>query len=167
MLRIIRKFLIGVLGLLIFAVILLLATGNKYILTAGARTYLKGHNTANINDHAYFQTHTIEAGLVQPWAVSSASTEGSLPAELNDHLIANDAAAFLVIHEGQIVAEQYFQGYLPDSRTNSFSMAKTMVTMLLGMAIEDGIIEGLDQPITELLPAIDDDVWIRMGRTIL
>ncbi len=72
-------------------------------------------------------------------------------------LEANGAVAFLVAHKGKLLAEHYMQGYGPDSKTNSFSMAKTIVTLLVGAAIEDGAISGWDQNITSLIPEFAAD----------
>ena len=56
-----------------------------------------------------------------------------------------------------MVHEQYFGGYGELSRTNSFSMAKTVLTMMVGIAIEEGIIASFDQPITDYLPEFNSD----------
>ena len=64
---------------------------------------------------------------------------------------------FLVVMGGEIITEKYFDGYSDSSLTNSFSMAKTFVTMLLGKAIEEGYIDSLRQPITDFLPEYVDD----------
>ena len=155
--RLIKKLIVGLIVLIALVVLLLLVTGHKYILTATSRTYLQGHNTANINDHEMFDTRIIKAGAPQPWALHPQYKPDALPIDLTLQLKADDAVAFLVVHQGQLTAEQYFLGYGPDSQTNSFSMAKTMVTMLLGIAIEERFIQGLDQPITDFLPEFKDD----------
>src|SRR5690606_22081684 len=43
----------------------------------------------------------------------------------------------------------------PDSRTNSFSMAKSVVAALLGKAMADGHIQGLEQPVADFFPQFD------------
>ena len=48
-----------------------------------------------------------------------------------------------------IVFEKYYLGYNQDSISNSFSMAKSFVSAMLGKAISDGYIKGLDQPVSD------------------
>ena len=61
--------------------------------------------------------------------------------------------AFLVIHQDSLLHESYYDGYGEDSKSNSFSMAKSFVSALLGKAIEEGKIESLDQKVGDFLPA--------------
>ena len=155
-----KRFVLGLGTLPVIASLALLLSGHGYIFTALSRTYLAGHPTANIDDHAVFDTRTITAGDPQPWPLHP-NYRDALPEAFANALVAGDAIAFLVVHDGRLLAEQYFQGYGPDSRTNSFSMAKTVLTLLVGRAIEDGLIDGLDQPLTALLPEFDDDPLAR------
>ncbi len=151
-----KKLLIILAALLCTAWLALVVSGHGYILTAVSRTYFAGHPTANIDDHNVFATRIIAAGTPQQWT-KHPDYPVSLPAPLASAVPADDGVALLVIRDGQLIAEQYFAGYDEASRTNSFSMAKTVVTMLLGFAIEDGLITGFDEPLTTLLPEFDDD----------
>jgi CubicO group peptidase (beta-lactamase class C family) len=161
-----REFIVGIkkLGLVVLAVATLfclglLITGNGYLFAAVSRTYLEGYDTANINDHRVFENRSIEASLAQPWPVHPNYIADDLPRQLVEYLGQYQTAAFLVIHQGQILGEQYFLDYNESSITNSFSMAKTVLTLLLGIAIDDGLINGLDQKIVEFLPEFKDDEY--------
>ncbi|MEL6367822.1 MAG: serine hydrolase [Pseudomonadota bacterium] len=153
----IKRILVVLLSLPLLGVALLSVTGHGYILTAVSRTYLKGHPTANIDDHQFFETRTIRASDPEPWPLHPESIGDDLPQPLLDYMDKNEAVAFLAIHKGQVFAEYYEPPYDARSRTNSFSMAKTVITMLLGIAIDEGFVSGLDQPITTLLPEFSDD----------
>ncbi|MEM1439910.1 MAG: serine hydrolase, partial [Pseudomonadota bacterium] len=146
-----KKFILGLGALPVIASLALLLSGHGYIFTALARTYLAGHATANIDDHEVFDTRSIDAGVATPWPLHP-DYRDTLPEAFAASLVDGDAVAFLAVHKGELIAEQYFQGYTADSRTNSFSMAKTVLTMLVGRALEDGIIDDLEQPLTALLP---------------
>ena len=161
----IRTVLLGLAALLLIAVGALYVTGHGYILTALQRTYLQGHVTANIDDHRAFETRTIAAGTPEPWPMHPEGIGDALPQALLDYLIAHESAAFLVIYEGQVFAERYFEPYGPRSKTNSFSMAKTVVSLMLGKAIEQGVVRGLDHPLIDLLPEFSDDP-LAAGATI-
>lgn len=62
--------------------------------------------------------------------------------------------SFLVVKNDEIVYERYFQGADESSRLTSFSMAKSFVSALVGIAIEEGYIESVDDPITRYVPEL-------------
>jgi len=62
--------------------------------------------------------------------------------------------ALLVIQDGAIVHEQYRKGMTPDSRHTIFSMSKSIIATLMGIALEDGVIGSLDDKVTDYLPAM-------------
>ena len=159
----VKKLLVGLLIAPLLLVALLFASGHGYIWSAFSKTYLVGNPTANINDHAEFNTREIANAAPQPWLLHPQFEPGVIPAPLEEYLTANGGVAFLVIHRGQILAEYYRKQYGPHSKTNSFSMAKTVVSLLLGKALEDGHIESLDQPITDFLPEFESDPHGRLA----
>jgi CubicO group peptidase (beta-lactamase class C family) len=57
------------------------------------------------------------------------------------------SVAYLIIKNDSIFHEEYYDGYSDTSKSNSFSMAKSMVTGMLGKAIEEGKIESIDQKV--------------------
>lgn len=63
-------------------------------------------------------------------------------------------AGLLVIKSGTIVYERYGLGNTEDSRWISFSVAKSVVSMLVGAAIEDGYIASVDEKVTDYLPRL-------------
>jgi CubicO group peptidase (beta-lactamase class C family) len=60
--------------------------------------------------------------------------------------------AALVVKDGAIVAEEYRNGYGPNVAHQVSSVSKSIVSALVGIAIGEGAIRGVDQPIAELLP---------------
>lgn len=56
-----------------------------------------------------------------------------------------ETRALLVLHRGQVVAERYAPGYGPDSRFQSWSIAKTVTGLLIGLMVSDGRL-ALDDP---------------------
>ncbi|MDQ3856222.1 MAG: beta-lactamase family protein, partial [Chloroflexota bacterium] len=73
---------------------------------------------------------------------------------LADLLQSTGTTAFLVIHKDQLVYETYLNGYNRDSVQTSFSMAKSYVSALVGIAIEEGHIRGVDDPVTRYVPEL-------------
>jgi CubicO group peptidase (beta-lactamase class C family) len=150
-----RIFLCALSGLLLTVAVatgLLYATGHGYVVRAVSQTILKGYSTTRIDDHSDFENNVIRAGTQQPWALHEQygriSPTDTLRRELEDF----QTVAFVVVKDGKLLFEEYWDGYSDRSLTNSFSMAKSVTTMLLGKAIEQGYIRGLDQAITDFIP---------------
>ena len=73
---------------------------------------------------------------------------------LNEFLERVTATGLLVIQNGRIVNEQYFQGADAQSRFTSWSVAKSFVSTLVGMALDEGKIKSIDDPITRYVPSL-------------
>jgi len=65
-----------------------------------------------------------------------------------------DTHAFAVAHEDRLVYERYFGGSDRGTLETSFSVAKSFVSTLVGIAIEEGLIRGVDDPVTDYLPEL-------------
>ena len=150
-------------SLKVLAVVLLLAvgglyaTGNQFLLKGLWATYLHGNVTATIDDAPFFDTRTVEAGTPQPWSLAADYNKMTLPAALRTSLEQTQTVAFLIVKGGEIEYEEYWDGYSDSSRSNSFSMAKSITTMLAQCAIQDGIIKGWDQKVTDFLPELQGE----------
>lgn len=68
----------------------------------------------------------------------------------------NDTQAFIVIKDGTVVYENYFNNTQRDSIVTSFSVAKSFDSALIGIAIEEGYIHSVDDPITLYLPEMGE-----------
>jgi CubicO group peptidase (beta-lactamase class C family) len=62
--------------------------------------------------------------------------------------------AFLVIRDGKILFEDYRNRSDASTRFISFSMAKSITSMLLGIALEKGFIKSIDDPVTAYVPEL-------------
>lgn len=61
-------------------------------------------------------------------------------------------ASLLVVKNGKLIHEQYWDSYGTYKQSNSFSVAKAITVMLLGKAIEDGKISNVRQAFTDWYP---------------
>lgn len=139
-----KRGLLGLLVLLVLAAAALQLAGHGYIWNALRYTYLQGHNTAHIDDARNFTQARVAGGAPQPWP---AAAPRPLSEAMAGYLREHRSAAFLVMHKGALVHESYLPPYGPDSRTNIFSMAKTVMTLLAGAAVADGIVPSFDAPL--------------------
>lgn len=75
--------------------------------------------------------------------------------DLETTLKEKDTRAFLVIHKDTIIYEKYFKGKNEQSYLTSFSMAKSIVSSLLGIALQEGKIQSIQEPFCKYFPEID------------
>jgi CubicO group peptidase (beta-lactamase class C family) len=73
---------------------------------------------------------------------------------LERFLTRSATASFLVIKDDVVIYEKYFNGYRKDSIVTSYSMAKSFDSTLVGIAIDEGKIGSVHDPITQLLPEL-------------
>ena len=71
-----------------------------------------------------------------------------------DYLDSSGTTAFLVVHDDELLYERYFDGYDESSIQTSFSMAKSFASALVGIAIDEGHIKSVDEPITNYIPEL-------------
>jgi CubicO group peptidase (beta-lactamase class C family) len=64
-----------------------------------------------------------------------------------------------VIRQGEILYERYYQDHGPDQISQVFSVSKSVTSALVGAAIQDGLIESVDQPVTDFLPELAAQGW--------
>ena len=144
------KWFIGVIAIIIA---LLYLTDYDYIIKGVRVVYLTGHTTAYIDDHPSFENERIPASSnPQPWAVHEDYNKVEPTQKLSETNNKFGTVAFLVLKNDSIWYEDYAENYGKESQTNSFSMAKSITSALLGKAIKDGFITDLDQPVGDFYP---------------
>jgi CubicO group peptidase (beta-lactamase class C family) len=126
--------------------------GYDYLFNGISKTYLKGKSSAYIDDGNLFPSNPIATEEPILWEEDPDYNKKDLPKHLVDNLKHSRTAAFVVIKNGKILHEQYWEGYNQLSQTNSFSMAKAVTVMLLGKALEEGIISGIDEKLSDFYP---------------
>lgn len=65
--------------------------------------------------------------------------------------------SMLIVRNGYIVKEKYAGGYEPTTRHQIYSVTKSVLSALIGIALEEGAISSLDQPIVDFFPALKND----------
>jgi CubicO group peptidase (beta-lactamase class C family) len=108
-----------------------------------------------------FHTSVVEAGDAPSPLPSRPHDFGGLRYEVEGEVFDlagftrhNHVAGLLVIREGVAVLEQYGLGNGPETKWVSYSVAKSVVSMLMGAAIEDRYISGVDALVTDFLPVL-------------
>lgn len=147
------KFLKWLVILIVLLLLTLWFTGNTHLIRGITLTYLRGYSGPTINDYTHFKNHTVQAPTTaQPWPVSPQYNKTQLKAEDEAYHQKLKSVAYLVIKNGSITHESYWDGYTDSSHTNSFSVAKSIVSVLVGCAMQDGLIKNVNEPAVNYLP---------------
>ncbi len=75
----------------------------------------------------------------------------------DDFIKQNNSVAFLVIRNDTILYEKYFMDRDQSSYVPSFSMAKSFISALVGIAVSEGKIKSVQQPVTDYIPELKDN----------
>ena len=118
-------------------------------------------NTASI-----FPTRTIRAGdealplpaARRPLRRITYRVEGTA-FDLDDFIDHNHIVGLIAVKDGVIRLERYAAGNDENSLWVSFSVAKSVVAMLVGAAIADGFIASVDEPVTAYLPRLKGSAY--------
>lgn len=128
------------------------ATGRTYLYKGVLNTYLKGRTTADIDDYKIFHNRAVKIGNPKQWNIGKDYNTNKIPQAYLDDMKRTQTLAYLIIKDDSIRHESYWDSYSDTSHTGSFSMAKTFVSILVGIAIKDGKIKSVDEPVGDFLP---------------
>lgn len=121
------------------------------------------HNFADLDDHRIFANRVVPRSA-QASPLRALRHEPPFVAELrvpdetgtywrlDDYLARTRTAAFVVLHEDRVVLERYGRGYDQHSLLNSFSIAKSVMSALVGVALAEGRIASLDTTVAGVCP---------------
>ncbi|SFC95111.1 serine hydrolase domain-containing protein [Algibacter pectinivorans] len=151
--KFIKKLFKWLMALLAIIIIALYIFDYEYILRGVKVVYFTGHKTAFIDDYPYFENDTIKKGdTVDEWPIHKNYNSVQPTEKLSTVNKDWGTIAYVIIKNDSIWFETYYDGFNAASKTNSFSMAKSITSALLGKAIMDGYIKNLDQPLSDFYP---------------
>lgn len=152
--------------------LLLLLYGAAYLLTpwsqfARAIVWLESgvddyklfpaRKVANVYPVFYFHQYTDSSPYSSVFTtIKYQQNEDEIIQDFNQFMETTDTTAFLVIKDDFLLYEKYFNGYDAYSTQTSFSIAKSFVSALVGIAIDEGLIDSVNDPITEYIPELKE-----------
>ena len=80
--------------------------------------------------------------------------EAVLPPEVAEWIAARNVTALVVLKGGQVVHESYYLGTGPEDLRISWSVAKSFLSALFGIVVDEGHIDSLDDPVTKYVPEL-------------
>lgn len=149
------------LGLVIALILLIFLSGNSHVFRGIKVVYLKGHLSTYIDDWKNFDNRIIKANQISDrWESSSNVNKVKPTGRLQRIHKRLGTVAFLIIKNDQIWHETYAENYGKQSKTNSFSMAKSITVSLLGKAIEEGYIQSLEHKVADFFPEVHPNLTV-------
>ncbi|MCU0845522.1 MAG: beta-lactamase family protein [Spirochaetes bacterium] len=156
--------------LYVILVMALLSAIRVLTLSSDERIYLKRFflwNVSDIDDHKKFPSieikneppvfHFKKSGVPMDVGAIEYTVKGEKKsadiAELNRR---HNSTAFIVIKDDVILYEEYFNGYSRDSINTSFSTAKSFSSALVGIALAEGKLGNLADPVVKYLPELKE-----------
>ena len=107
---------------------------------------------ADITDYKYFQNIEIaKSSAPQKWPIHKSYNKIPQTEKLKNLHEELGTVAFLIIKNDSIWHEKYFSGYNKDSHSNSFSMAKSIVSATMGKAIEKGFFKSTNDKVGDYI----------------
>ena len=150
----ILKYLVFLIVILIISInLLIILSGRFYLYKGVANTYLIGRTGPSIYDKEVFAYSTIKK--------SDSSNVIPKLDDFNKYKLSKEdlkfiedleTKAFLVFKGDSLLYEKYWDKHTENTVSNSFSVAKTLVALLIGIAVEEGKIKSLDESVSNYIP---------------
>ena len=114
------------------------------------------YNYVDIDDYKIFPNRTVDKGASMRWQTGASYNATQPDLQLRKTLERLETTSLVVVRNDSLLYEEYWDGYDKQSISNSFSMAKSVVGLLTGFALQDKSIKSLDEPIKNYLPEFAD-----------
>ncbi|MFH0865614.1 MAG: serine hydrolase [Bacteroidota bacterium] len=144
------KILLWFAGILVIINLVIIITGNAYLY----KTFY--YQKASIGDYKIFENREVKTGTFLPIPESKDYNKTKLNANFRKVLEDFGTVAFLVLKNDSVLYEEYWDGYNADSYSGSFSVAKSIVSLLIGIAIDEGKIDSIDQKVSDYIPEYNE-----------
>ncbi len=83
----------------------------------------------------------------------------SLPINLDTYMDTQRHVALVVLHNGAVRLERYGLDFTQDGRWTSFSVAKSLTSTLVGIAVKEGHIDSLDDPVSKYISGLENSAY--------
>ncbi len=129
----------------------LLMSGNTYVFFLMKNTVLKGRLGPSIDEYEIFENRIVNVGQATEWTYAKNYNIAKLNSGDLKYHEKYGTAAYVVIKDDAVLFQQYWNSYSDSSHTNSWSMAKSIVSHLIGCALKDSLIGSVDDSIGKYL----------------
>ncbi|MDR3250859.1 MAG: CapA family protein [Tannerella sp.] len=110
------------------------------------------HLAPKIDQYPIFENRVVKAGDPVSFDFLPDYNKIAIPDKYARDFDKYGTVAYVILQNGELLFEQYWDGYSSKSHSNSFSVAKSIVSLSIGCAIDDGFIRDVDQPVGDFFP---------------
>jgi len=82
---------------------------------------------------------------------------------LKEHVDKNNVMGLMVVRDGKIIDQHYRSERRETDLFTSFSMAKSIISILIGIALDDGLIKSLDDPVSRYTSRINESSYSKVS----
>lgn len=107
----------------------------------------------NITDHKIFQ-HTEMLPGDNIFGFKQGILNDNTTNAIDSLVKATTTTAFIIIRNDSVLFEKYYRGYKRDSISKNFSISKSITSLLTGIAVDEGYIESVQDPVTKYIPEL-------------
>lgn len=150
--KVVTRVIFALVGLVLLAAAALWATDNEHILYGVRKTYLVGKKNPDIDDKPYFDVRKVSTGAPSELYISEYYNQLELLPEEQLWSDSMGTTALLIFHKDSLLFEHYRENS-EQALSNSFSMAKSITSILVGIATEEGLIHSIDDKVGSYLEA--------------
>ena len=105
-----------------------------------------------LEDYPSFDYDIIESKNPTEWELSKEYNKKQIPLRFQAQMVVMRTASYIVIKDDKILFEEYWLNYTKESKLNSFSASKSIVALLIGVAIQEKKIQSINQKVSDFLP---------------
>ena len=104
-----------------------------------------------ITNTDWYQPRELVEGNATKLPTAKPNIDRAILRKISTYAQETDSSALLVLHRGNLVLEEYWQGFEPTDTFNSMSMSKTITALLIGIAIDEGKIQSELEPVANYI----------------
>ena len=139
--------------ILVFSSLIIITVG---LLFTNKFSHLKNFAVWGVHTIHDYKTHPVRsvkaADVPQQWPLDSLYNQTVLSDSILKKIDGYNTHAFLVFQDGKLLFEKYWDGYTTQTLSGSFSAAKSIISLLIGIAVDEGKIKSLNDYAGDYLP---------------
>lgn len=147
-----KYFIYSIITLVVVVNVFILLTGRYYLYSGIAKTYLRGETGPSIYDLELFPVSKLKKSNKPYTFIVQKNPSVKLTKTDLEYHEEMDSKAFLIFQGDTLIYEKYWDEHSEKAVSNSFSAAKTVIGMLVGIAIEEGKINSVDDLAGKYIP---------------
>lgn len=154
-----KKFLSVFIAVISAFIAVICLSGYHFIFKVFALNIKKGPITPSSDDAEKFSSRSIPNKNPEPWQKSISYNSAAIPETILKELKKTRASSLIVIRNNEIIHEKYWKDHNSSSLMNSFSMAKGILSLLVGCAIDDGYLQSEHQLLSSIFPSYKNNKY--------